>query len=402
MRFVGILSGRVLARGFAALLQAALLILLARAFPPDVFGAFAAAYGTATIGASVLGFGASTRVLRMRVETDSSVSGGLFVLRMAGAIIGSIGGAVVLIWVPWAGYAVLAGVAFSVADSAVDFAQAYFAGAERHAISAALPVVLRAAQVSTVLPLAWALEPAIAYAVSATSLAVSLGCGGLLTRVGILQDRMSVNLNALATLAQSSSGYWFAGVVANLRQLEPVVLLGWGSAALAGQYSLVTRLANPLLIVPATLQLIFVPRLAVSLEDRKLSHEALRRLWLVSFAYSAFLLASAPLIALLLPIILGPEYNDTFVLTLAVVVASSLSSLAYVVQIQFIAVGKPWQSSLWIAVYSLLGIAALGILSATLPELVWTVPPASQALLLVTLIVASRHNSGIRHAFHAN
>lgn len=401
MRFVGLVSGRVLARGLAALLQAALLILLARAFPPGVFGTFAAAYGMAIIGAAVLGFGASTRIIRLRAETDPGVIAGLFVLRMTGAILGSLMGAIVFIWQPSAGYAVLVGVAFSVADSVVEFAQAYFAGVERHGISASLPVTLRLLQVATVLSLTWASEPTIAYAVTATSLAVSISCGVLLIRTGLLQERSSMHRRALATLARSSSGYWFAGVVANIRQLEPVVLLGTGSAALAGQYSLVTRLANPLLIVPATLQLIFVPRLVASLEDAKLLRAAMKRLWTVSAGYSIVLLAAAPLIAILLPTVLGPEYEGTFALALAVIAASSLSTLAYVVQIQFIAIGKPWRSSLWIAVYSLLGVAALAVLAGTSPELVWVVPPAAQAILLITLVVVSLRDPNIRTTFRA-
>lgn len=394
MRFLALFSGRVLARITAAVLQAVLLILLARELAPSLFGVFASAYGAGVLGASLLGFGASTRILRANAEADTALAGDLFRLRMFGAAIGSLAGAMVLPWAPSASVAVLVGVAFAAADAVIEFGQAYFASAEEHALSAGLPVALRVAQVGTVLAFARSSDTIIAVAASVTSAVVACACVILLLRSGLGRRTRQQYPGSLTQTARSSVGYWFAGVVANVRQLEPIVLLGAGSATLAAEYSIVTRIANPLLIVPATLQLIFVPRLSALLSDGHQFGVVMRRLWVVSALYCGLLVITSPVIAFCLPLVLGPDYEGAFPLAIAVVAATGLSSLSYVVQIRFITIGEPWRSSRWIAIYSLLGVGLLAALAGANGNMIWIVPLVTQALLFATLLLESGRSKG--------
>lgn len=390
MRLAKVLSGRILARIIAAGLQAILLILLAREMAPALFGVFAAAYGVGTLGASLLGFGSSTRILRAKAEADAALADGLFKLRMIGACFGALAGALCILWSPGAGAAVLLGVAFAASDAVIEFGQAYFASTESHAISAGIPVALRVGQVGTVAASAALSDNSVSYAVSICSILLAGGCIVILVRSMARQQTKTESGSSLLRALRGSAGYWFTGAVANVRQLEPIALLSAGSAALAGEYAIVTRVANPLLIVPASLQLIFVPRLASLLHERTKFDIEMRRLWVVSAIYAVLLVVSAPLIAMLLPLVLGSAYDGTFALTIAVVAAAGLSSLCYVVQIRFIAHGQPWRSSLWIAIYSLLGVGALAIIAAAGGTMIWTVPLATQTLLLATLLLVAR------------
>lgn len=376
---------RVASRILAAIGQAGFLLIVAGSVGAATFGEFAVVLGVGTLSAALLGFGASSRILRIEGEADAGqLAGAFWVVRSVSAIVafslaftvGAVAGFEVL--------AVAGAAALAASDAVLEYSQALLAGRLRETVSASLPVVQRVSFL--VAAAAFVSTPELLFAAVIVVAVAWFGIGVVLTRSSV------PGLGAVLASLRSSTGYWGNGLVANLKQLEPLAVSAVASPTFTGQFSLVARLVNPIQIVPASLQFVFVPRLASTFDQHDFRAQ-LRQLSTICIAYGCVVVVASPLAASLLPLLLGPDYADTFVIATATIAAAGLSSATFIFQIYFIARGKPWPVT-WVnglggglAVVLLVAVGA-----ASGGDLIWVCPIIAQLCMLVGLWVLWRRD----------
>ena len=366
---------RVAVRVAAAALQALTLLLLARFLGPERFGLFAVFLSAGVVLTSLVTVGATGRLLRLLAEPDrTTLVSALFWVQAVGSalvLVGLIGVAFVVGDVVPAAL----GAVFAFTDQQAEFVSARLSGSARQSAASGVILVQRlipaaaALAMVTVMPSAWL--PGVACAV------VSLG---LLGR-GVVRP---VPRAALLACVRSSAGYWFSAVVANLRQLEPIVVAGFGGTGPAGWFAIASRVSNPLSIVVTSMQAIAVPEMA-----RAGSAEELRRTFRLLLTgaglYAIALIACSPLLAELFLRVLGEEYAFARVLIAVMVVCAALSAISQAFQARLYAVGLPSRSGWIIGIATLVGLVLLAVTAAEGGEYLWVAPLTTQVLIVVAL-----------------
>ena len=372
------LASRVLARGAASALQAATLIVVARAAGPSSFGIFALALSIGYIGGSLVGVGASARILRIGAETDGRrLASALFLVRVAGSLLTC--GLTLVSLLFWdAPMVVLAAAILAASDLMVDFTQAHMAGNGNLSASSALVVTQRGIVAGTVV---------ISYFLGQFDFIwIVISCTGVFFLALVYPLRVFVRPMNIGIVLRASVGYWASGLVANFRQGEPIAVAGVVGEAAAGGYAIASRMANPLLIFSSAMQTVFVPDLARTNGTDAFSR-VFRRLFLLSVSYAALLLVASPLVAELAGIFLGPEYANSRALILAMVIASGLSSVSTAYQSRFIALGQPGLSAAIIGLTTILGLGVILCIGTIFgPAYLWICPIATQLALAVGMI----------------
>lgn len=374
---------RFLARAVASAGQAALLVLLARLFGPEDFGAYAMVWsGTYFIGA-ILGFGASTRILRISAEEyKDEVNGGLFIARLVGAMATLAFGLGLSNFVQAGVYGILA-VIWAVGDQIVDFSIARQSGYGKHAAASMLVIAQRAIPLLSVATLVFVEVNQYFWMVVPSSIFVAL----LILKLSISLRRAWPRLSVM----RDSKGYWSASLVSNLNQLEPLALRLVSSEAVVGAYSIAGRLGGPLTIFVSAMQSIFVPMLAASLKTPKFSR-VYRVVYMSSVAYAVLLILLSPFIVEFVLNLLGEDYLDSRPILFSVVIAAGLASISQAYQSKFLAEGRPGLSSLVVAMGTVTGIIILMAVASTIgPGFLWIPPIAAQILILSGMILMGRH-----------
>lgn len=371
-------GSRVLAAG----LQAIFLFMLARILSPAGFGAFSVALGIGTFVAVILGWGASTRVLRICAELDSpGLVADLFLLRL-GTVVFAVAGSLsaVLFGLDWE-IAWLAAL-LAAGDSIGDFGQAKLAGRERFGRSACLVVAQRAIPAMALVLAIEANWPVNSTLYVALSLTFLLGLIVAFERINDFQT--------LIPTARSSAGYWFASSATNLRQLEPAVIASTVGQFGAGIFGIATRLTNPLLIFTSALQTIYTPALSRALGSQDFE-KVFRKLLSISVLYALVLLIAAYPAAGVAIRLLGVEYESVKPILIALVVASALSAVTQSYMYRMIAEGRPSRAAVVIATVTLFGLGGFGIVGVVVGMAgIWIIPILVQLFMLVGVILISK------------
>ena len=371
---------RLFARISSSLLQAVVLVVLARVLGGSVFGQYALAYAVAALSAGLLGVGASTRILRAAMEPNPrALTGSLLVLRASASVVGvALTVGVGLAW-GWAASAVLAAAVVGSSELLVDYAQATLAGRDLQTQSAwfvfGQKVVLCAGVVAGAL-------------VGPTAALVSLMVVGGVSMVAgvIVVSKFSDRPRDLIRTILESRGYWATALVGNVKHVEPFAVGNGLGEVTAGIYSVVSRLTNPLLIVTAVAQVIYVPKLAAAGSSTKEFIGLFGRVRLIAFGYGALVIVASPAIAWVTLAMLGPDFREHLVLATSIVAAAGVSAMTNLYQIGFYALGRPGAVALSVGVVTGAGALALGVVAATAGESwLWTVPFATQVALLAVI-----------------
>lgn len=382
-------SGRVLSRVFARALasgfQALTLVLVARVVGPSQFGVFALTLSIGYIVSSVVGFGASTRVLRLSAESDQvGLAATLFAIRAVGSVLTF--SATILIATRWGfSSAIVAGAALAASDLMVEYTQAHMAGSGHLRLSSVLVVVQRGFVASVVLITYLLSQFDFWWFALATLLVLLLAL--------VYPIRRLVRPTKVWATVRDSGGYWAASLVGNLRQGEPLVVGAVLGTAATGGYAVASRLTNPLLIFTSALQTVLVPELARSRGTLRFQ-ATFSRLLRWSVVSGLIISLSAPLIAAGAVLLLGPAYAEARAIIIAMVIATGFSAVSQAFQCRFVALGRPGTSAAVIGASTILGLGLIWVVGANFgAAFLWVPPLVTQIILLAGMVGASAWSS---------
>lgn len=199
----------------------------------------------------------------------------------------------------------------------------------------------------------------------AIGLAASFAVEAVLDRVFLGSNRAkAASLRELATANRRSLSYGLGTLSATGQQLDqPLVTLGGGAAA-SGIYAAAGRLLGPLLFLSSALALVAAPWLARAQNDPAALRAEERRI-----SRFALVLAAAPLVAaalgpLVIPWLLGPDYENsgtTFtMLAIGAAISTVSQGMATILQNR----GVERSVSTAIAIGLVLGLIATYVLAA--------------------------------------
>ena len=378
-RLGGDVSLRVAARIGAAGMQAATLLLLARSLGPSSFGVFAVFSATGMLLTALACLGSSMRVLRLRAEQEAeALLPALFWIQAAGAtlVLAVLLVASVVVGNP-APAVVGALLAFS--DQQMEFRVSHLSGDVRQTAASLSILAQRGLALAAVGVAALLALPALLL------LGVALVLVAVIAVVPAPARRVAPR--TLLRFARSSLGYWFGGLVTNLRQLEPLVVSATGGVGAAGFYAIAVRVSNPLSIVVTSLQAVAVPEMARA-SDRAEFRRMFRLLLTVALVYAGVLVAGSPLVADVFLAVVGHRYDGARTLVTVMVVCAGLSAVSQALQARLIAAGRPATSGWIIGGATLLGLGVLAVTSATAGgAYLWIAPLVTQGTILAALAV---------------
>lgn len=294
-------SSVVLVRLVTAVLQAVMLIWMARELGPVVFGSFAVALTTGSLLGVVLGLGATSQVLRLgESETDTAVMATLVRLRIVSAVMAGAGGLLV-------GRALGLGPDLSLvialwvwAELVSELLQAVHFGHRRVGRANAVLVYRR------VIPIG-ALATSVVWWPDTRWWALALGSAA----AGVVALIVAPSLRRKrAPVGETISGarhYWASTVLVGL-QTADVALVGLVSAnpVHVGLYSAANRVTSPLNILTSSVLSLLTPELARATPSNRPA--VFRRVSRVLWGVSATLLVVSPVVAHVAVFVLGEAY----------------------------------------------------------------------------------------------
>ncbi len=374
-------AGRIGARIASSALQAVTLLLLARALGATDFGRFAVGLAVAYVLSALLGWGGQARVLRAAAEDRPDAVRSSLALVQLGAVVLLLAVALLLHAVQVLDTASTAGFALGLSDQINTFAQNDAAGRGAHAHASALAVQQRAVPtLALLLTLGHFRWEVLLVAVAIATVPPLLFVVRRLTRP------------ARAGLA-GGAGYWSYGLIQASPQLEAPVVNAVADAAVAGLYGIANRVANPLTILSSALASVFIPEIAAA--DSEERRRALgRRLVVLSIAYAGVVALSAIWIAPVVVAIVGRQFAPAEPLIAATTVAAGLSAVSQAVNAVLIAAGRPFASTLALAVgtaVSLTGLAVFASIDGA--RLLWVAPLVTQVVVLTLFAVIVRRSA---------
>jgi O-antigen/teichoic acid export membrane protein len=380
-------SMRVVGRVVASLCQAIFLVILARVIGPSSFGSFGVFYSAVGVAWVLAGFGVSSRVLLLQAGDNSTEQNSrlAWLKLVSTAVVACIAALSVMVVEGdrlWA----MAGAALAILDSLIDYLQAYYAAIgdqPRSILVFSSPRIVLLVAVIAVQSTASSILPAVMSSIL------------VMTVVAVVMiARMLRRLSGLIQEARSSLGFWASSALGNLRNLEPSVLAATADKIIGGQFALVSRVGNALLIVTASLQSVFVPRLAATLQDPQEFRAEFRKVERWCLSYGALLALVSPVAGRALELLLGSEYSGSGRIAFGIVLAAGFQAISNCYLISFYARGRAGVVA-WIAGLSNgLEVVGLGAVALALGSgWVFLVPPIAQAMQAILMAFWHRRTS---------
>lgn len=347
--------GLLVARVAGAVLQAVILLLLARFTPLSDFGAFGVTYAVGAIALGIGGLGLATRALRAGRGDPQGIGRPSLVLALAGAgaaaVVAAISGALITgSPVP----AIAAG-AFVLADGVSEVAQNLMFGTHRLPRAAAISVIRRGGPVIAV-------AVAVALAAPSTAVYTAAAAGalvGLAVVLATVRLEHAANPTGAIVLVRESRPYWANGAWAMLQQLD-VVLVGalLGSRA-AGVFTAGFRLASPAHIVTSLLIAQMVPAMTASLQSDRPTDGGRTHLRL-ALAYSGAIALLSPLLAIVAIFLLGPDFADFWLIFVLLFVNTAVSVVNQTLAARVFALHRHQHAMPWLtAVSAVVGLSVV-------------------------------------------
>ena len=381
-RFVDRLGVRLATSG----LQALCIVLIARQVGPSAFGQFALGISLGVIVGTLLGFGATTRALRILREPEPVVmASSLSVYRLGSAAITACAVAGVLV-VLGADSIVAAAIGIVAAvDHFCDYEQTVRAGFLEHRGSAVVILLQRglpAAAVTTSFLAGW--NCIVAYAAAAL-LVICLVLVRPVARFDGRLDLQAVRIGAL--------GYWWGTVASATQQFDMVLAKASTGLVGTGLYGAANRLVSPLGLVVNSAVVAFSPSYG-QIEDFEQRHRVFRRFALVASLFGAVLVLLSPFIAWIVGLVLGAAYVDARPIIIGVTAASGIGAAAQVLQSYMYMEGKAVENARYALSAVVAGLAAMFISGLLLgPSWLWTGLFVNYTTLTVLLVFAFRRHS---------
>lgn len=327
-QFAWVSGGRIV----AALLQAVLLVLLARQLGPTDFGYLAAFLGLVTLVQVAIDLGVSTLVTRERaVDPQSAVvvaalrftrlSAGAMAL-VIGAGIAAAGALVDPVY-----FAMLPLAVWAAAERNADvWLSVAFADGDAH-LNVLNILGRRAATIVGFLGLAVLdVEPVLAFALaSAVAAVVAAGSARLAIRGRVPRDVEPVSIGRVLSLARP---YWANSVATQARNVDAALVGAIAGATQSGLYASGSRLTTPLRIIPTSLASILIPHSARAGASRVALRKTLKIAAITSGGMAVFYAALAAVVPFAVTPVLGDAYEDAEVVIIVVVLGLPFAAAA--------------------------------------------------------------------------
>ena len=252
------------ARVIAAILQAILLIVAARAVSSAEFGLLASVLGVATVVQTALDMGVSTFVTRERAASpdSGSVATALRFNALTSVIMALLAGTLIL----WAGtfnvsFLFLLPLAIWVsAERTADLRLAIaFADGDVRVNSLNLLARRLTSIVLLVALLYLAVEPLLAYSIAVALAAVA---SAIFANAYVRKRVVTRSDISFRKLIRMSWPYWLHSVATQARNLDSAIVALVAGSTQAGYFSVASRLTSPLRILPTSLESVLLPNAA--------------------------------------------------------------------------------------------------------------------------------------------
>ncbi|MFP7834827.1 lipopolysaccharide biosynthesis protein [Marisediminicola sp. LYQ134] len=297
----------------AALLQAGLLVLAARAVVPAEFGLLASVLGIATVVQTGLDFGVSTFITRERATNpeSGSIRTALRFNTLTSALMAVIS-ALVLALVGWLvdpRFLLLLPLAVWISmerTADVRLAIAFADGDVK--VNSINLIARRSVAIILFVALAPVIDAMLAFAISTAVAAV----GSAVFANAYVRRRVTVPASIrYSELLKASWPYWLHSLATQARNLDAAVTAGFAGPTQAGYFSVASRLTSPLRILPTTLGNVLLPN-ASRLSGSRRDMRSLAKLSVVALLISTALYAVVFLLTPWgVPLLLGADYANS-------------------------------------------------------------------------------------------
>jgi O-antigen/teichoic acid export membrane protein len=382
------LSSLILIRVINALMQFGTLALIARSVSLADFGGYSASVALGTVTGGLLGFGLSTRVLRIQAESSREVL--LSASRVTALSALFVGSASYLYGVvqgsgswSWA----LAGGAYVASELFCNLMSSMLFGEQRRRRAEAGMLLRRGLPflLVTLAALWWpnlVFEFATAgYLVAAVSLRVLVG-------------RLPWGGWRLRLLIRGSWQYWMTSIWSTAQQLDVVIITSLLGLSAAGGYGAAFRLASPIHIVTTSITSLMIPELS-KLRDGSARKMAARPYLLLGLGYAGIVIALSPVAAWVGPVLFGNVYAP-FAPLFAVLFVNSAFSVVNQIQVARLYGDGEIGVVTWATAVSTIAGLSLLASGAVLGGVLWATIgyTSSRFILLVILSIQSKRLLG--------
>jgi len=382
---IGRFSVSILGRILAALMQAAVIALLARGLEVEQFGIYGVVVSICLVVMAVFEFGLGNRVLRLANDpARRGVVGTAVILRASLSV-----SLPLLAWLLAATLSTpivlaIAAVVSTIGETSGNLGVGILQGEKRTTWAMSM---LLARRVAALIPFAFGLGASQALA--------SLFAGGL---VGILVffaiaiPRAS-RPRSLWRLIRENGAIILVGGAGNLSQIDVFLVGAVRGAVEAGFYAAAVRLFNPINIGIGTLMQVLIPELAAE-ESVDRRHRLFRRSRVLVGIASVCIVVFAAASPLIVDLLYGPAFAPSAPIVAAVIVSAGLSSFAQLHLAWFYAssVPKIVPVGMWVA--TLCGLTLITVLGSMYSVWGLAVGFLSMYLISTCWIVAAWHVHG--------
>lgn len=304
----------------AALMQAAILVMLARALGPAEFGSFVVGLTAGALAGVTTGMGSAMQalVLDARLEHRSIGTTLLIVRTITALAAGAAGVATCLLFDLPVLAAIVCGL-WSWTEVVIELIQALLLGQGRLRAASLVILARRTAPLMSLLLWAWAGHSLWWWLLAGLGVAAVLSCAAVPKLLG--------RPAPLKPVVRSSRHYWVSTVLSTLQTADVAVVGALGnSPAVVGHYAAAARATSPLNLLTGSLVSVLTPRWVQMTDARdRFGHFLRARRALVALA--AALIMSSPIAAWLAPLVLGREYEGSAVFFAGVTVAAGVSAI---------------------------------------------------------------------------
>lgn len=375
---------RVAASLMGSVLQALLLLTVARDVGPAGFAPFGQFTSIAYVFSSIVGLGFGVQALRMGGVSDArGIAATMFILRtvLAFALVTCLSLSLMVLGIG-TGILLLAASSLIVNELVAELLQAVLSGQGRQHMGSIVIASQRLLGVGT--------SFAVHGAGASWWLSILVGQGLVFVTLLVIVVGITQRPRSLRRLGSQPVAYWLASILPNLSQLDVSVASAVGGATVGGYVAAGSRVNSPLSAVSGALLAVFLPRFAKEARDGRGS-DSFPAVLRFTLGYAVLLGAASPLVAAVLIWYLGDAYAPAFSYFLCLVIAGALSSVSQVFQGRAYGEGSPRAVIIAMSLAVPAGLLVLGLCIAAFGiGGAGAGPIATQVVLLLVFAVLRR------------
>lgn len=308
------------ARAVAALMQAAILVVLARALGPSSFGAFVVGLTAGALAGVVTGMGSAMQALLLDQQAEHrSVGTTLLVARVLTAIVaGAVTfGSCLLLGLP--PLVAFVGGLWSWTEVVIELIQALLLGQGRLRAASFTILVRRVGPASALLAAALIGHSMWVWLLGGFVATIASSCAAL--------RGLFARPAAIRPVMRASRHYWTSTILSTLQTADVAVVgVFVPNPALVGHYAAAARATSPLNLLTGSLVSVLTPEW-VQIDGARDRFDQFLRARRGLLALATALILCSPVAAWLAPLVLGDEYERSAIFFAGVTVAAGVSAI---------------------------------------------------------------------------